>query len=247
MKRMTLALVSDCIFFMLCTFLTALAVIRFYVREGALAISLAVMTALASGILCLLFMLRRREKLLESLAGKKALERLAIYLATTDCESAAKLVADALNGTYAGGNCILTDRGHAYVLFRAEPLNADAIADILKDEEHIFCALYCNGCTPAAERLASRFGIEIVAAAKVYTILKSAGKLPQCDIPEEKKNSLFKKIKGRFTRKLCPALFFSGLALLTFSMFTFYPVYYVVSGSVLMLLSAISLLVGQSS
>lgn len=247
MKKLTFALVSDCIFFMLCTFFVGLAIIRFYVRNTALAISLAVMTALAAGILLVLLMLRRREKLIESNAGTKALEKLALYFAVTDDEQNAKLVAEALNGTYVGGNCVLTDKGHAYVLFRAEPLGADCIAKILKDKEHNFYALICNSCTPEAERLAALFSLKIVKTGKVYNLLKDADKLPETNLPEEKRHGIFYKIKSRFTRKLCPSFFFSGLVLLGFSMFTFYPVYYVVFGSILMLLSALCLFFNQSS
>src|SRR5699024_12306643 len=56
------------------------------------------------------------------------------------------------------------------------------------------------------------------------------GNLPDISLPEEKKRGILKRIKSRFTRRLFPSLFFSGLALLAFSAFTFYPVYYVVFG-----------------
>lgn len=247
MKRITLALVSDCLFSMLCAFFVGLAVIRFYVRNVALSICLSVMVALAAGILCLLFLLRRREKLCESTASTKALERLSLYLAITSDESCAKLLADALNGTYMGGNCLSTPDGNACALFRAEPVGADEIALMLRRGQPKISAVYLNFVSPEAERLCDLFGIKINRVGKVMELLKSTDNLPDISLPEEKKRGILKRIKSRFTRRLFPSLFFSGLALLAFSAFTFYPVYYVVFGSALMLLSALCLLFNQSS
>lgn len=247
MKRLTFALVSDCLFSMLCAFFIGLAVIRFYVRNAPLAICLSVMVALAVGILCLLFLLRRREKLNESTASTRALERLSLYLAITDDESNAKLIAGALNSTYIGGNCLLTPDGYSCVLFRAEPVGANEIALLLRRGEQKISAVYLNNLSPEAERLCDLFGIKIYRTGKVLELLKRSDSLPEISLPEEKKRGIFYKTRSRFTRRLFPSLFFSGLALLAFSAFTFYPVYYVVFGSAIMLLSALCLLFNQSS
>ena len=42
-------------------------------------------------------------------------------------------------------------------------------------------------------------------------------------------------IAPRISRKLCAPLFWSGLALLGLSYFTFFPIYYIVSGGIMLI------------
>ena len=75
-----------------------------------------------------------------------------------------------------------------------------------------------------------------------HDTLKQKNLLPEKYAYEEaKRTGLFKKIKSRFTRKLCAPLFWSGSALLALSYFTFFPIYYIVSGSIMLIIAAIAL------
>ena len=56
---------------------------------------------------------------------------------------------------------------------------------------------------------------------------------------------MFSKIKGGFSRRLCMPAFWSGAAMLFFSYFSFYPVYYIVSGSLLLVLCSAAAIFGK--
>ena len=247
MKKLNFALVSDCLFSILCAFIAAFAIMRFYVENLALCISLSVAAALSAGIITLLYLLNKRGKLLESTASVKTLERFALSLALSRDEENAKLFADALDGTYYGGNYIKLADGDAAVLFRVNPLCSDDIAALLKQCNDKLRLLICNSLSDDAEKLAQFFGIEICSAGRAHALLKDKGLSKSLKLPEAERPNFFKNLKLKFKRKLCPPLFFSGLTLIAFSFFTFYPAYYVAAGTALMILSALSLVFGQSS
>ena len=92
--------------------------------------------------------------------------------------------------------------------------------------------------------LCENFAIEVKQIDYVYNLLKENELLPEKYIYEEqKKTNFFKRIKIRFNRKICAPLFWSGLALLALSYFTFFPIYYIVTGSLMLIISAVALVV----
>jgi hypothetical protein len=78
-------------------------------------------------------------------------------------------------------------------------------------------------------------------------MLKKQNLLPEKFIFEGvKKPNIFKRIKAKFNKKLCLPLFFCGLSLTLFSFFTFFPIYYIITGGILLILSAISLVIDKN-
>lgn len=128
--------------------------------------------------------------------------------------------------------------------FKMHPLTEDDIAKIIKrkgDKK----VLYCNSVSPEAERLSKNFAIELRTLEELYGDLKEKELLPEKYVFEDApKTKFIVKIKSRFTRKLCAPLFWSGAVLLGLSYFTFFPIYYIISGSILLVLSAVALAIG---
>ncbi len=90
--------------------------------------------------------------------------------------------------------------------------------------------------------MAENFSIEIKQLDYVYALLEEKKLLPEKYIYEgAKKINVFKRIKMRFNRKICAPLFWSGAALLALSYFTFFPIYYIISGSIMLILAAVTL------
>ena len=95
----------------------------------------------------------------------------------------------------------------------------------------------CASATAKCADFAAAAGIALLCADDVYELIKVAEKLPGKYLWEGKKRKKFLTlVRSRFTRKLCLPSFWSGAALLFFSYFTYYPVYYIAVGSALLLL-----------
>ncbi len=178
--------------------------------------------------------------------GESEKKSLSLHLSVCSHSQIKTLFLNALDGTYAAGNGLEDDETAYYFNFKMSPLSSDDVASVIRDDNPKKKKIFCNYIAPDALSLAEDFSIKVGPVGEIYATLKDKKLLPEkYALGEVKKKSFFKRVKLRFNRKLCPSLFFSGLTLLLFSFFTLYPVYYVVSGAILMALSAFSLLIGS--
>lgn len=247
MKKINLALISDALFYTLCAFLVGFCAIRFFFKSVVVAVIVAASIAVAVCLLSLYSLVKRRQKLIATTAMDGNRKQLALYLATLAPKEAALLFANALNGTYTAGNVVEDEENEYHFLFKIAPLNCDDIAAVLQNRGGKKVVLLCNTLAPEAADFAKEFGVKVKCIGELYDLLKQSDLLPeQYAFGGLVKKGAFKKIKLRFNRKLCPSLFFSGFFLLLYSFFSFYPVWYVVTGSILTVLSAVCLFFGQS-
>ncbi len=246
MKKINFALVSDVIFFTLCAFILCFTGVRFYTKNALTALIVAVGTAAGCGILVFTLLLSKRKKRLILSLGENEKKSLSLHLSVCGEEYLLNLFENALEGTYVRGKRLQDNENVYFFNFKMSPLSADDIAEIIRVNIKKAKHIYCSDVSPAALSLAEDFSINVVTVAEIYALLKDKNLLPEkYALGNVKKPNVFKRIKKRFNRKLCPPLFFSGLTLLFFSFFTFYPAYYVAFGGILMALSAISVLISQ--
>lgn len=248
MKKLNLALISDVLFFALCAFILSFTIIRFYTKSAVTALICAVGCGIIFGALAFVILYNKRKKHLVASLGESEKKSLSLHLSVCNKREVQKLFTDALDGAYTENGSVC-DRDHVYFFnFKLSPVSPDDIAEIIKTETDRKKCVFCCEVSPAARSLAEDFDIRVVCTAEIYALLKDKKLLPEkYALGNVKKPNVFKRIKKRFNRKLCPSLFFCGLTLLFFSFFTFYPVYYVAFGGALMVLSAVSLLFGQPS
>ena len=122
--------------------------------------------------------------------------------------------------------------------FRLEPVRADEIANLVRRGGEREKILLTADVTPDAEKLAAAFGIRIMRAADVYLLYKETEQLPENYILAEKMKTGWKeKLKFRFQKRMYKGYLLAGAALLVFSLFTFFPVYYLVAGGILLSLA----------
>ncbi|MDE6691434.1 MAG: hypothetical protein K2K04_05625 [Clostridia bacterium] len=248
MKKVNFALISDVIFFTLCAFILCFTGVRFYTRSALTALIVAVGTALACGLIAFYVLLAKRKKRLILSLSESEKKSLSLHLSVCGEEYLLDLFEKALEGTYVRGKRLQDNENIYYFNFKMSPLSSDDIAEIIRKSVKKTKHIYCCEIAPAALSLAEDFSIQIVTVAEIYALLKDKKLLPEkYALGNVKKPNVLKRIKKRFNRKLCPPLFFSGLTLLFFSFFTFYPLYYIVFGGLLMALSAISILISQPS
>lgn len=248
MKKVNLALVSDVLFFTLCSFFISFAAIRYFFKSAVSALIVAVGISLCAGLASLFFLLSSRKKRIALTLNENEKKSLSLHLSVCNENAVRKIFLNLLDGAYPQGNYVEDEEHIFFFNFKLSQISPDDVAAVIKVESEKVKKLFCCCVSPEAASLAEDFSIKIAEVAEIYALMKEKGQLPEkYALGEVKKPSVFKRIKKRFTRKLCPSLFFGGATLLFFSFFTFYPVYYIVSGAILTALSAVTVFISQPS
>lgn len=241
MKRINLPLILDTLFFALCAFVLSFTAVRFYTKSPALALTFAIVWAIFFGVLGYIYISRKQNKKLLLSRDEREKKLLALHLSLSSDDYILKLFKSCLGeGATIRGKKIFTEENVCYFFFKMQAVSEDDIAYVIKHPSEKKKIVYCTKISPEAAYLSQNFGIEFVDADGVYKLLKKHDALPEKYLYEDKRAGAFAKIKARFNRKLTAPLFFSGAALLFISYFTFFPVYYIVSGGIMILLSLIT-------
>ena len=136
------------------------------------------------------------------------------------------------------GGRIDTETGSTYLKFQFEAVTADELSPVIRAEGEQKTVLGA-AFTDEAQKLAAAFGVTLKDATDVYTLVKDSGCMPESLItPPEEKRGLRAKLSFRVRRSAWRGYLFSGAFLLLFSLFTIFPVYYVVSGGILLAIAA---------
>ena len=242
MKKFVFSVYSDTVFVAFVAFLLSFALFRFYLRSFALSLALALVTALALSALAFLHMRRKSDKKLLKLSDEREISKLAFHLAMDTEENNLERLFAALfekdDKAQRADDSVVVGNEEYFFSFRLEPVRADEIANLVRrggDREKI---LLTADVTPDAEKLAAAFGIRIMRAADVYLLYKETEQLPENYILAEKMKTGWKeKLKFRFQKRMYKGYLLAGAALLVFSLFTFFPVYYLVAGGILLSLA----------
>lgn len=241
-------LVLDTLFTGVCAFLLFFTAIRYYTGNVYIASAFAVAAFFLFGCLGFLYISRKQNKKLLISRDEKQKKLLALHLSLSSDEYIrelfGKLLSDGDIKAEIKGDKIYAG-GYVYFFeFKMQPISEDDVAKAIKFKCAENKAIYCCRCSAEAAALAENFLLDIKQIDFIYDGLKEKELLPEKYAYEDpKKNGVWKKIKSRFSRKICAPLFWSGLALLFLSYFAFFPVYYIVSGSLMLILSAAALVV----
>ena len=245
MKKINFALISDSVFVALCTFLLGFTLVRYFVKSAVFALIVSIIFALSFGCIAFVILYRKRaKKLMLSLDNEKK-KTLSLHLSVCSEKYVLELFSKALECEILGSRLESDDTAY-FLNFTLSPLSPDDVAKAIKFNTEKRKIILCCNAGAESENLANEFKINVKQIGEIYALLKDKNLLPEkyaCG--EIRKISVWKKIKNRFNRRLCPSLFFCGLSLLFFSFFTYFKIYYIVCGGLLLFLSAISLLFGK--
>lgn len=248
MRRINLPLILDTALAAACAFLLFFTAIRYYTGNVYLALGFALCALALFGALAYLYVSKKQNKKLLISGTEKKKKLLALHLSLSSDEYVWQLFLKCLNADedcLKGGKIVLENEIY-FFNFRMAPLTEDDVAKIIKYSSQAKKILLCCAISPEAALLAENFDIDCRNIDKVYDALEKKRLLPEKYAYEKQKAGVFKLIKSRFTRKLSAPLFWSGAALLFLSYFTFYPVYYIVSGGIMLILAVVTLAINQS-
>lgn len=248
MKRLNLPLVLDTVFAGVCAFLLFFTSVRFYTKSAAVGLIFGIAALVLFGALAYVYISRKQNKKLLLSRDEKNKKLLSLHLSLSSDIYIKRLFKSMFGeGARISGQKILFGETANFFNFKMQPLTEDDVARVIKYKFDGKKRIFCAKISPEAAMLASNFLIEITGIDGVYSALKDKELLPEKYVYEgPKKVKFFKRIKLRFNRRLAAPLFWSGLGLLFLSYFTFFPIYYIVSGSIMLILSAVSLVISHT-
>lgn len=157
-------------------------------------------------------------------------------------ETASSAAASAESGA-GGGNEVRAGEARYFLLFRLEKVTADELRPAVVAAGRQKFALG-GAFTAEAEKLAAAFGVELWDAEKVYALVQGAGAMPDplfAPPPAPKR-----KLAFRLRRAAWRGYAFSGGFLLLFSLWAIFPIYYLVSGGLLLAAAVLVRLFGKA-
>lgn len=247
MKRLNLPLISDTLFAGVCAFLLFFTAVRFYTKSAVAGLIFGIAALFLFGALSYVYISRKQDKKLLLSRDEKNKQLLALHLSLSTDKYITGLFSALLgaDARVSGKKVVLKDCA-CFFNFKMQALSQDDVAKVIKDPFKDKKRLYCTRISTDALALAENFLIDVTCIDKVYSQLKDNNLLPDKYIYEgPQKIKIGERIKARFNRNLAAPLFWSGAGLLALSYFTFFPVYYIVSGSVMLTLSVLSLIIGK--
>lgn len=162
--------------------------------------------------------------------------------ANAGSKTASSAAAGAESGA-GGGNEVRAGEARYFLLFRLEKVTADELRPAVVAAGRQKFALG-GAFTAEAERLAAAFGVELWDAEKVYALVQGAGAMPDplfAPPPAPKR-----KLAFRLRRAAWRGYAFSGGFLLLFSLWAIFPIYYLVSGGLLLAAAVLVRLFGKA-
>ncbi len=243
MKRLNLPLVLDTLFAAMCAFLLFFTAIRFYTQSAVIALVFGISASLLFGALGYLYISAKQKKTMLITRDEKQKKLLALHLSLSADDYIKKLLQSCLEGAKIRGKRLILGEQCCFYDFKMQPLTEDDIARVIKYKWEKDKILYCVRLSPEAAVLAENFSIKVIGIDGVYKLLSENKQMPEKFVYEDaKKISFFKKIKLRFSRRLAAPLFWSGAALIALSYITFFPIYYIISGGIMLILASVALI-----
>ena len=240
MKKIDFPLVCDVLFYTACSWLFVLAVLRYFRMNLALAALIAGLIALAVGITVLLISSRTHRKRALTKRAREERDALMLHLALERSERVRVALVEAYCAAEKEAHCseneIILDGETAIPLFTMQPVSADAVAYLLREHGENPFILLCNELTPEAEKLLISFGRKFVKVDEIYTLFSETNTTPSpliCgEIPRKTVKTKFKRAFGKQNAR---PFFTCGVLLLLMSLFTLFPLYYLITGGILLL------------
>lgn len=266
MKKIDFPLWSDTVFSFFALLLFSFCIFRFYLSALWAALLAAGSFAAAATVLLHLWRRARHRKKYGAENERSNVQKLAFHLAMDSPQNNAELIAKSLSALHEAKNStsdspadntqkncaenktpyaqikdqtVRTQDGDNFLKFQFEKVTADELCPVIRTlGEHK--TVYAAGFTDEACKLAESFGVTLKDANDVYSLVKESGCMPEHLIePPKEKNGFKEKFAFRIRKSAWRGYAFSGAFLLLFSLITIFPVYYIISGGVLLLLSAL--------
>lgn len=242
MRKLDLPLILDVLFYSAASWFLAIGILRYYRVPTGVALAASTLIALAAGTCAFLVIYSRHRK---RILGKKEQEQRDALLLHLALERGERVRAALLSAYLADGreahceaDALAVDGTLVVPLFSMQAVTADEIAKLIRQYGSEPFTVVCNALTPEAEKLLSSFGKKVVRGDEIYALFIRTDTVPSPLICGEiPRRTVRGNLRRSFSKKNARPFFVSGLLLLVMSLFTFFPMYYLITGSVLLVSS----------
>ncbi len=239
MKKFDFPLIADSLFYSACAWLVLVGVFRWLQLPAGVCFSAATLLALALALTLFFLLGARHKRRALSKQEQRTREKLMLHLALERDERVRAALLEALladgREAHCEGDALAVDGMPLIPIFTMQPVSADAVAQLLKTYSAQPFAVACNALTPEAEQLLTSFSRTAMTGTQIYDLFARTGKLPETYICGEiPRKTVRGKLRRTFSKRNAYPFFVSGAALLVMSLFVLFPVYYLISGSVLL-------------
>ncbi len=254
MKKIRIPFLLDSLFTLGITFIILFSIFRFYLRSLILAIFLSLIFAIMITLLISFLMRKKYQKRIISKENNDKEQKLMITLAISKKIELNNLLTSLFEREgFKITDCnkyLLATRGEEvkalYHAFTIEPLDADKLIEIRKDCPKLEILLFCNSINQKATQLASTLKIEIREIKNVYSALARYSLIPDLIELEEKNTNIKERLLNSLKRSNYKPILLSGLMILLLSFVSFYPIYYIVSGTILLFVATFIRYLGRT-
>lgn len=230
---------TDILFYMSCAWLILLCIMRYFRITLWISALCATLVSLSVGMIAFLILNHINSKKILSKRERETCAALLLHLALEKPERVrmALLTAYQADGrnVHCEGESLNVDGIYVLPIFTMEPLSADMVAHTIRDYGAQKLTILCKALSAEAEKLLATFSIKAATEKEVYELFTRTNTMPNPFICGEKpKRTIRSKLKRTFSKKNAHPFFVSGSLLLIMSLFTFFPTYYIITGSILL-------------
>ncbi len=242
MRKLDIPLILDVLFYTVAGWFLSLGILRYYRVNTGIAVSSATLIALAVGVFSFLLIYTRRRKKVLGKKEQEARDALLLHFALERSERVRLSMLEAFTkdgkDAHCEGDALSVNGSFLIPLFTMQPVSADAVARLIREYGAEPFTLACNALTPEAEKLLQSFGKTALCGNDVYALFTRTDTVPNPLICGEiPRKTLRTNLRRSFSKKNARPFFVSGILLLIMSLFTFFPLYYLISGCVLLVSS----------
>lgn len=248
MKKIKPSVFIDALLYGFICFFLAIAILYFFKIPPVWRIVLACVTAVFCCFIILKIKLKQNNVKFLNLSKQKSFNNMLAALELLPENKAIKLflpIFDGNNICYTvNKNCVKTQNTNYYFDFNGIIERKTAVLFIRESQPKkvvLFCGKASDDCALLEKDTADMF--TLIQGENLYDLIMEYHlDLPKREQQKQKKTNLFVGIAAKTTKKRASGLAFLGAYLILFSKLTFYPLYYIIFG-IILLISAISLLI----
>ena len=242
MKKFDLPLITDTIFYTAACWFVCVGLLRWLDVATWACFTAATLIALAVGTVLFLLLSGRHRRRALSKRQQEEKEKLMLHLTLEQDDAVRTLLTNALrtDGKEATlqDDTIMLDDAPLIPVFTMQPVSADTAARLLKTYGKNPFTLACNTLSPEAERLLTSFSRSAMLGEEIYALFSRTDTIPETLICGEiPRRTARTRLRIAFSKRNAYPLFVSGAGLLVMSLFVFFPIYYLVTGSLLLIAS----------
>lgn len=244
MKRLDFPLILDILFIFAAFFFLSFTVLRYYINSVTLSFWLGLLVAALSALIGFKLISPRHKNASLKAGDFDKKNEVFFNLALAD----EKTVQDYFLSLFekkgipaqkqSGGIYLTEKETLAVFMFKLTAFNADDLARVIKNSNGKKTAIFTDTANGEALSFAKKTGLQLIDSDSIFALMKDCEHYPECAYKLKTKEKIqIVNFNIQLTRKKAKRFLLFGGMLLLFSMLVAFPIYYLVAGNILIIIS----------